>query len=975
MTPEHTAEELTAIFQVVGEYWTERAPPGRIGVVVAVETDSGDLYWICEAMDGPVRRARAELIRDPDHDQPPAPTRLLEVPDIGPMARLRSYMQIAFAGPASHWEFGLLVAASLARSWALSPQGKKRSARTLRDALPYLPHLTPQQLKRITTLAPEYSRALSHRASTGRWPNLVPTDTHIPSALNAALAEAIRALLPDPGSEPTLSASLSGSDPFTPQKSSPEPWRPLTRIVSLQDPDALFYVLSDHPLALVAMEPWGAVVILNRADYALEDEHGVVMDTEEFDLVMASCFEDATSAPFVLGASLAASLGDTQAGVFWYAYGARWLPPSEHEASAVLLDEARSLLQQLPEANQRAWINVAPELAPRHSMLPPLRRQPVARLSNLWRSHFALPAMARRLYPEIPGLLEGSDEVFSFGPPPQTLGAPPSPRDVQPFRHLQVQVRPQPTPEPSVSDVPLPAISVQAQFLPPVQYAQTCLLQTDWNLPSGMAAFIAARQTLFDWLADKLGAPLPDRWHEGAHETEHKGDRLEVEASEQLIALRYEHPDHAHVARRWRIEMAVGAGQEGRPGVVAVRLLAIDATRLEAARTATPRVLRELLTRPGLFLQDHPVGQPWLVGSNPDWMRLREILSDRRRDCVVLVTGPEVPISLTPALAPLALHVQLQRHSLADYTRRFGALSPGTCHLYGLGRTVPILWVSDASTLDTALWAAHADRSALSPLPTFAELRRQLRDLSLLRRLRAAPAEQATPVLTFPEPAHTPPPTDPTDPTDSDALLVMAQHDLEQALADKRALEADLDQVTAQLRDAKAALYSARAVASPLSASDGIDTPAQPPADFAGLEAWLPLLSDRLVVASKAVKEAVSLTDYFNQAEAIAVIQALHSHYWPMVMQGDEAARQRWQVFLKDNRLRYGPVGTAPESSRYGGSYQVSVGKRTYTLDMHVQGHSARDLRRCLRLYFAVDKETQRIVIGHFPTHLPNSLR
>ena len=69
----------------------------------------------------------------------------------------------------------------------------------------------------------------------------------------------------------------------------------------------------------------------------------------------------------------------------------------------------------------------------------------------------------------------------------------------------------------------------------------------------------------------------------------------------------------------------------------------------------------------------------------------------------------------------------------------------------------------------------------------------------------------------------------------------------------------------------------------------------------------------------------------------------------------------------------------------FGGSVEPSVagemgdlyfvrwhGRRQF-LDQHLCKGNARDPRFCMRIYFFYDEDTQKVIVGHMPSHLPTS--
>lgn len=103
-------------------------------------------------------------------------------------------------------------------------------------------------------------------------------------------------------------------------------------------------------------------------------------------------------------------------------------------------------------------------------------------------------------------------------------------------------------------------------------------------------------------------------------------------------------------------------------------------------------------------------------------------------------------------------------------------------------------------------------------------------------------------------------------------------------------------------------------------------------------------------------------------------LRALDTCYLPSRILGDQGALAWWNEFQAQDHLECGPVGAALEDHRYRRAYRATVDGKQYVMDQHIQGLDARDDARCFRLYFTLDKELGKIIVGRFPTHLRNAL-
>jgi hypothetical protein len=145
------------------------------------------------------------------------------------------------------------------------------------------------------------------------------------------------------------------------------------------------------------------------------------------------------------------------------------------------------------------------------------------------------------------------------------------------------------------------------------------------------------------------------------------------------------------------------------------------------------------------------------------------------------------------------------------------------------------------------------------------------------------------------------------------------------------------------------------------------------PANLHGLASWAQAsLGGRVMVHVKAAR-AARKSGFADPGLVYRVLEAMATHYWSMRFRGDVAGRAAWEAFLAKEHLTCGPTGAAVNDHRTRAAYLVDWQRRTVELDQHLQGNSSRDEARSFRVYFHVDLERQVIVIGHLPSHLPNS--
>lgn len=149
--------------------------------------------------------------------------------------------------------------------------------------------------------------------------------------------------------------------------------------------------------------------------------------------------------------------------------------------------------------------------------------------------------------------------------------------------------------------------------------------------------------------------------------------------------------------------------------------------------------------------------------------------------------------------------------------------------------------------------------------------------------------------------------------------------------------------------------------------------PAATPTSLRVLAHWAQAnLRGRIVVHAKAAR-AARKSRFADPALVYRVLQAMADHYWTMRSSGDADAHAAWEAFLTTERLTCGPTGAAVQDRRTRAAYLVDWQQRSVELDQHIQGDSSRCEARTFRLYFHWDAERSVVVVGHLPSHLPNS--
>ena len=154
--------------------------------------------------------------------------------------------------------------------------------------------------------------------------------------------------------------------------------------------------------------------------------------------------------------------------------------------------------------------------------------------------------------------------------------------------------------------------------------------------------------------------------------------------------------------------------------------------------------------------------------------------------------------------------------------------------------------------------------------------------------------------------------------------------------------------------------------------AESAEDPAVPPLTaYADLPDWTERhFPGRIVLAGRAVRSLKSarFEDVALVAKAVAL---LGTTYHRMKTEGGAELREAFEEELRELRLQETPSISPDRQGKARDGFEIESEGRRLTLDRHLKNNSGtRDPRRCLRIYFAWDEDTARVVIGHLPGHM-----
>lgn len=138
---------------------------------------------------------------------------------------------------------------------------------------------------------------------------------------------------------------------------------------------------------------------------------------------------------------------------------------------------------------------------------------------------------------------------------------------------------------------------------------------------------------------------------------------------------------------------------------------------------------------------------------------------------------------------------------------------------------------------------------------------------------------------------------------------------------------------------------------------------------LADLAEWADLHADTITILPRAIAEAKK-ADLESEQLAFDALDLLANTY--RLVKQSQLPRDDYKAQAERLGLFIGGSITAP--GMHGDAYYVQYGGRRRLLDQHLGRGTSRDSRYSLRVYFFWDEDTQRVVVGWLPSHLPNSL-
>lgn len=496
-----------------------------------------------------------------------------------------------------------------------------------------------------------------------------------------------------------------------------------------------------------------------------------------------------------------------------------------------------------------------------------------------------------------------------------------------------------------------------------------------------------ARMEILAWAQNRCGGRLPPEAWSLENFDYLSGGRNSVgvrinNAGSDIWAIRADDPDKSIAGRTWTTEVVVGLQQGDMPRFSA-RLLVSTAESEIAIEPHTPGFVQQVAERFGLVRGGYDLDyKPWFVESLQDAERLIEMLDDPERNLPIFVlTAPDdANISQEPLLNPDPLSrallgighvVVVPAEWTWALTNRFGKVRSvfgGAARAYLSG------FDQDSNPYDHRLFLADQ----LSNVEAQNRCSRWMRQIAATESIRHN--KLGTEVLSFANIRNASLRVRQEQLTargasESEQLAAAEARikALEKDILDERAAQEYFDSETKKAEERaeaaeaqhRASVYRIRQLQDQLEARGD-----EPNAGIAYLDSWIELsnwcdvnLAGHIALAP-AARRGIRAPEFEDLNLVVRCLLWLANDY------------RNWRIRGGEGSFRDFPVEGGVWNSPCGSDeFDFDWQGRQQTADWHIKsGGNTRDPKRCLRIYYCWEPETQQVIVAHMPTHRDSAI-
>jgi hypothetical protein len=512
--------------------------------------------------------------------------------------------------------------------------------------------------------------------------------------------------------------------------------------------------------------------------------------------------------------------------------------------------------------------------------------------------------------------------------------------------------------------------------------------------------FEIARRNCLSWISERAGHELPrDAWDGVSFELEDVGaQRTSVVSlsNPRAWAARLDDADDNTPRRYWPTEIAIAYG-DGDSVLFACRVQCTTLGEDKPFTRSIPRVVRKIVDVMPAYVDGRKVSlKPWIISSETDVDELVDFISRKNRGRSVLVfslpDGSEDPsqtifpvdsiIRRTVGATHVAIITGPVSFHLSDRVgREFSVfrqavrsyqpmLNLETDQPFEHPLSLPnkiITWPDRGSDgfadflVERILSATVTGRDIEDEMPTFLDFKRAALEISRSEAIDGSASDSELLELAEQEIDQLKVQLEETTQTTT-ALISQADDEISQLKAAVNQLREDNSNQKARISHLSDAVRNRE--------SDEGSAPI--PSDFANLDEWSRQhLAGSVFIHNRAIR-AAKKSNFADVGLAYTALIILRDYYVPMRIEGGLEKKREYEKCLATASLEESPTFAGARAGEQGEAYFVDFGGKRRELDRHLKGSNSRDERFGFRLYFFWDDETEQVVVGWLPSHLPN---
>lgn len=508
--------------------------------------------------------------------------------------------------------------------------------------------------------------------------------------------------------------------------------------------------------------------------------------------------------------------------------------------------------------------------------------------------------------------------------------------------------------------------------------------------------FRNTRRIVLEWISEKAGRdqPLPDEaWEGESFTTRDRSDTQLAEAvSIKMEGIHYwgarlDDADDSVARRIWPTEVAIEDANDGYI-LFGARLKCVTHGKDVPFFPSIPNVVRNVISAQIARLDGHVTSvDPWRIDSEDKVDELYSLLTNPNRRSEVFVfslpNGSDIDTTVasaenvakcTAGVAHTAIISIEASYMLSDRLGKEFSVYDGGMRTYMPGFDPDIDRLFDHPLALSSRIVKWGDRWPSS-------FEKFLISQALRRSVSGPDTERY--FLSFGEIRHLSSEWNrriqrDAGSTDKD-LLALAEEEITKLTNEKKELQGLLDMTEGEKDQALQEVWSLRARIETLLEElkkPGHSNDQKIPSDFEGFKKWCDAYISDCVIIHPRARRGVKKSSYEDPSLIYKALLLLRDYYVPMRREGGSELKKAFEKECSELGIKESPSGSETSQGEEGKKYLIEYPSgRERRLDRHLtKGTAHNDERHCFRLYFFWDEESENVVVGWLPSHLPNKM-